>query len=332
MRDKNDYVKSKEISVKQGGESNLKLEDGFGVNDLSGKQATDDGRKKRKNTILSAIEILREKLVESGLQIDRRQSVGVAIVIALIIVGVFISYVNSQPHPVNEFSANEVGVKNGEDGGAKNASASNGASTESSKENNQGDSALGSTQPTTKANGKADGYVTVHVAGSVSKPGVYKLKSGSRINDAVNAAGGGAPMSDINSLNLAEKVQDAQRIYVPKKGETPPNPSQAAFSSGAASSAISGANINGSAISAGKVIASASGVGTGTQLDGSKIDLNTASIDQLDSLPGVGQVTAQRIIDYRAQHGAFKSVSELQEIEGIGPKKFDQLKPHVIVN
>jgi competence protein ComEA len=313
----------------------LKLEDGFGVNDQSGRQTEDDGPTKRNNTLFNTLEVFKEKLHESGFHINRQQAIGLIAIITMMIAGILISFVNSQPHPINEFSASETGAKNGVDGGAKGTGASIAASavsTESDEETSQGISASGSVKQPANASIKNESFVMVHIAGAVTKPGVYKLKDGSRINDAINAAGGGAPMSDINVLNLAEKVQDAQKIYVPKRGETPSNSTQGTFSPAAGNSAIGEAGINSLAVSPVKTITSGSSIGIDNQLDGSKINLNTATIDQLDALPGVGQVTAQRIIDYRTQHGAFKSVSELQEVEGIGPKKFDQLKPHIIVN
>jgi competence protein ComEA len=277
-----------------------------------------------KAVITRSLRPLNDKLREHGFELSKKQITVILILIVAMVSGMLINYASSRPHSVAEFSArdqeasggvdNKVEV-NGDDGienpqkpylqesGSQKAKSPSASSSFASKKSNNEQS------------------ITVHVAGAVAHLGVYKLKDGSRINDAINAAGGGVPMSDINALNLAEKVGDGQKIYVPKRGEIPPP--------GTASNGVSG---TGSAITAGAGATSSSSIGIGAQLEGSKIDLNTATLEQLDTLPGVGQVTAQRILEYRTQHGSFKSVDELKEVDGIGPKKFDQLKPHVVVN
>lgn len=133
----------------------------------------------------------------------------------------------------------------------------------------------------------------VHVVGAVRKPGLYRLDDGSRINDAIRAAGGPRPKAGLELINLAAPVADGQQVIVPVRGR--------------AAQAAPGAPVAGSA-------------------PGQKVHLNTATLEQLDSLPGVGPVTAQKILDYRNEHGAFKSVDELDAVSGIGPARLAELK------
>jgi competence protein ComEA len=140
--------------------------------------------------------------------------------------------------------------------------------------------------------------VIVQAAGAVVRPGLYKLTTGARVDDLIRAAGGLAPEADPDRLNLAALLADGQKIYVPRVGEEVP-------------------------------VDSAGGGGTPSapQL----VDLNTASIADLDTLPGIGPATAQAIIDYRAQHGRFRSVDELLNVKGIGQAKLDEVRPLVRV-
>ena len=149
--------------------------------------------------------------------------------------------------------------------------------------------------------------VTVHVAGHVVNPGVYAVPAGGRVADAVVAAGGTAVEADVEQLNLAARVSDGERVYVPKKGETPPAvPGTAAPSTGA-------------------------GGGGKAAAPGAPVDLNTATAEQLEALPGVGPATSRAILAYRASHGRFRSVTELLEVPGIGPAKLEALRPLVRV-
>jgi competence protein ComEA len=145
--------------------------------------------------------------------------------------------------------------------------------------------------------------VYVHVGGAVHRPGLYEVPDGSRVFDAVRAAGGATDQADLDSLNLASKVKDGDKILVPARVEPGADPPP------------------GGAPGAGGSAASAGGL----------INLNSATLEQLDSLPGVGPSTAQKIIDYRTQHGGFRSVDELMDVPGIGPAKFAELKDQVTV-
>lgn len=151
--------------------------------------------------------------------------------------------------------------------------------------------------------------VLVHVVGQVRKPGVVRLPGGSRVLDAVTAAGGPKPSADLNNLNLARVVADGEQIVVPRPGQTV---------AGASGPAAAGAG-------------SRSPGSTGGATAGVLVDLNTADASALDSLPGVGPVLSQRILDWRTAHGRFSSVDELGEVSGIGDKLLAQIGPRVRV-
>ena len=161
----------------------------------------------------------------------------------------------------------------------------------------------------------------VHVAGAVKKAGVVKLPKGSRVHDAIVAAGGGTAAADLNQLNLASVLEDGQKIYVPRQGE--PLQQEAAAPGGQPA----GSTPTGSGTAGTGSAASDSGSGTA----GAKVNLNTATAEELDGLPRVGPVLAQRIVDWRAEHGNFKAVEELDAVDGVGPKMLEALLPLVTV-
>ena len=152
---------------------------------------------------------------------------------------------------------------------------------------------------------------TVHVAGQVTSPGIYAVPAGGRVADAVVAAGGTSAEADLEQLNLAARVSDGERIFVPKKGEPVPP-------------------VVGSVPPAGGAGAGA-GAGGPKGAPASPLDLNTATAEQLEALPGVGPATSKAILTYRANHGRFRSVTELLEVPGIGPAKLEALRPMVRV-
>jgi competence protein ComEA len=135
--------------------------------------------------------------------------------------------------------------------------------------------------------------VVVYVAGAVSKPDVYRLPAGSRVDDAVQRAGGPTAQAEVESLNLAARLTDGQQVIMPGR---------AAGSAG--------------------VIAGSSAAGT---ID-APIGLGTATVEELDTIEGIGPVTAQKIIEFRDQHGGTSSVDQLDQIDGIGPATMDALR------
>jgi len=134
--------------------------------------------------------------------------------------------------------------------------------------------------------------VFVHVVGAVRRPGLYRLPEGSRVADALRRAGGTTRKAQLELVNLAARVADGEQVVVPRRG--------------------SNAGVAG--------LSAPSGQAAGP------VHLNNATLEQLDSLPGVGPVTAQKILDYRQQHGAFGSVDELDAISGIGPARLAELR------
>lgn len=163
------------------------------------------------------------------------------------------------------------------------------------------------------------GMIIVHVAGAVARPGVVRLPQGSRLHEAITAAGGGTAAADPDRLNLASVLEDGQKVLVPERGD-PGQVEPAAGETGG--SASSGAGANGSG---------GTGAGGSGSADGRKIDLNTAGVEELGTLPRVGPVLAQRIVDWRKQHGRFKTVEELDAVDGVGPKLLEALRPLVRV-
>ncbi len=142
--------------------------------------------------------------------------------------------------------------------------------------------------------------LVVDVVGRVRRPGVYRLPPGARVDDAVRVAGGVLPGTDLTGLNLARKLLDGEQIAVGVAG-APAGPAPATGSSG------------------------------GADAPAAPVDLNSATLEQLDALPGVGPVLAQHILDWRAAHGRFDTVDQLNQVSGIGPAKFADLRPLVTV-
>jgi competence protein ComEA len=175
------------------------------------------------------------------------------------------------------------------------------------------DGSTGATTGTASARGSPQSLV-VDVVGQVVRPGVVTVPGGSRVVDVLAAAGGALATADVQRLNLARLVADGEQLFVPKPGETPPP----------LIGAVGGVGSSGMAGGSG-------GAGSGATSAVGPIDLNSATLATLDTLPGVGPVLAQRILDWRTQHGRFSAVDELGEVSGIGDKLLEQIRPKVRV-
>jgi competence protein ComEA len=136
--------------------------------------------------------------------------------------------------------------------------------------------------------------LTVHISGEVQNPGVYELGINTRVMDAVNAAGGFSSMANQEAINLAALLEDGDRIVIPGENSQTTQ--------------------------------------TQNNVQGTLININTASAQELDQLPGVGMVKAQAIVDYREKNGYFLSITDLMNVPGIGPELYDQIKIQVTVN
>jgi len=148
--------------------------------------------------------------------------------------------------------------------------------------------------------------VVVHVVGAVRRPGLYRLREGARVADAVSRAGGATRRAELAGLNLAAPLVDGIQVLVPRR------------------LAVAGGLESTGGDPAAEPL-SAEGVAGDTGL-GPRPSLSSATADQLDELPGVGPITAQKILDYRAEHGPFRSVDDLDAVPGIGPTRIEQLR------
>lgn len=150
-------------------------------------------------------------------------------------------------------------------------------------------------------NASASGEVVVHVTGAVDAPGVYTLPANARVDDAVRAAGATAE-ADLSQLNLAQKLADGQKITVPVVGTN-------AGTDGAAAATSSTNSNNGGAL----------------------VNINTATLEELETLPSIGEVRAQAIITYRETNGGFRTIDDIKEVSGIGEKIFADISPYITV-
>ncbi len=144
--------------------------------------------------------------------------------------------------------------------------------------------------------------VAVHIGGAVRNPGLYYLDPSSRVADAIQCAGGPTADADLDAINLASKVTDGLKIIVPSR-------------------------VN----SGNELIAADSGQPSGTSESGGKININTASAEELEELNGIGKVLAERIVSFRETNGPFKSIEEIKKVSGIGEKKFEAIRDLIVV-
>ena len=146
------------------------------------------------------------------------------------------------------------------------------------------------------AEAPARSVLVVHVVGEVQRPGLYRLRDGARIADAVHRAGGALRDADLAAVNLAAPLVDGIQVFVP------------------------------SLVAVGAVVPAGGASSAGGGAAGGLVSLSSATVAELDELPGVGPITAQKIIDYRTEHGPFASVDDLDAVPGIGPTRIEQLR------
>ena len=191
-------------------------------------------------------------------------------------------------------------------------------------------------QPSESAQGGPSGEATVrvHVAGAVNNPGVYTLPAQGRAVDAIAAASGAAADADLDRVNLAGALSDGVQIYVPHRGETAA-PAQIQPNGGTANAgqgnAANGAAQNGAAQNNAPQPARTLTPAGSAQKGSTPVNINTATAEELQTLPRIGPAMAQRIIAWREAHGGFHSVDELDAVPGIGPSMLENLRPLVTV-
>ena len=235
----------------------------------------------------------------------------ILIIVAIIVIGLalflFYQYLNgeevessneNQTGQVNQIEENETKEK----GQNKNEAENEGEDYNTQDDLiNEGSGSLFGT--------KQLGNIVVHVIGEVKKPGVIKLKEGSRIIDAINKCGGQTEEADLSKINLAYVLDDGSQLYIPRVKEDIQN--TAIMKTEAGNNVI------------------VSNVTQGDDEKSVKVNLNTATLEKLMTLPGVGESTAQKIIEYRNKNKKFKTVDEIKNVSGIGEAKFNSLKDYI---
>ena len=166
-----------------------------------------------------------------------------------------------------------------------------------------------------KSNNKDVGVrkITIYVSGEVKNPGVVTLSSDQRLATAVEKLGGLTEYADMNNINLAMKLEDEMHYIIPKKGEKIKTNIVTSQNDTSNNDIVSENNFN------------------SNESEGNKININTADLDELDKIPGVGEATANKILSYREENGDFKNIEEIKNVNGIGEKKFENMKDIICV-
>ncbi|MGO8670513.1 MAG: helix-hairpin-helix domain-containing protein [Capsulimonadaceae bacterium] len=174
----------------------------------------------------------------------------------------------------------------------------------------------------------AEAPIAIDVAGAVKNPGVWTIPPGARVQDAIRAAGGAKPDADLDAVNLAERLTDGEKVYLPHKSEHV----SAAPPGNSIGPPTPGVQATGGVEDSGGHSSSSGRSDKLTDPSQGRIDINSAGLDQLQRLPGVGPAMAARILAYRQQNGGFKSPQELMDVGGIGEKRMARLAPFVVVH
>ena len=166
----------------------------------------------------------------------------------------------------------------------------------------------------TQEESKEEEKIVVHITGAVNKEGIVELQEGARIADAIEKAGGTKENADIKNINLATILEDGMKVHIPTIEETQAN----------------NENINVEDNASSQIATETTNITSNTKTQG-KININTATQGELDTLPGIGPSTAAKIIDYRKENGKFKSIEEIKEVSGIGDAKYEKIKELIII-
>ncbi|GAA1866701.1 ComEA family DNA-binding protein [Brevibacterium marinum] len=248
--------------------------------------------------------------------------VAVAVATAAVLVVAFLIFRPAQQHAASEEpvgSADDRGPNGAEDSAAGSG---HGSETGDEAAMNGGDGSDEGTADSSVEGTAGSTDVVVHVTGQVNTPSVVTLAAGARVQDAVKAAGGLQEEADAEAINLARVLQDGEQIHIPARGEEPEAGRPGPGGAGPGSDSADGTGGSDGAGGSGNAGADPNAAGT--------VDLNTADLATLETLPGVGPVTAKAIIDQREQQ-PFGSVDDLLLVTGIGPKTFESLKDRVSV-
>lgn len=251
-----------------------------------------------------------------GVSVSAVWGLVVVVVVVAAVLGVRVAWAQRQaaPEPVPVSSSASAATAAATDQAVDQGASASGAPPAPTAEGSAGPVVSGQTAPAA-VTPPATADLVVHVIGAVTDPGVVQVPPGSRVQDAVDQAGGMLAQADPTRINLARAVLDGERIWVPVPGEDPPEDVGA------------------------QVAGPVPGVGAGTTANGAgaggappaPVDLNTADAALLDTLPGVGPVTAESILAWRSEHGRFSTVEELLEVSGIGERTLEELRPLVRV-
>ncbi len=238
---------------------------------------------------------------------DKRKTI-IIVVAILIIVILFIIYVINKSSAKNIIDLNSLIVKENTDE----------IKVEEENSKNEENSEKCEESDTNIINEKQNsGTIVVHITGEVKKEGVIYLAKGARIIDAIKEAGGETKQADLSQVNLAYELKDGQKLYIPNKNEK-----------------ISEYIIDESGQNMGESTRSGESELSGNEEQYNKnikVNINTATLEELDNLPGIGPAIANRIIEYREENGKFKNIEDIQNVKGIGESKYNDIKEKIIV-